>query len=234
MKSDMQESKRAELERRREEAKVTVKDRLGLNAPKPSIKDRLGKREDITTDSSSVRSGVIRLNRARPRDIPDTSTGVKTKRLGNDFGGYGRDKDIMMLPKIVVRNRMEDFDQHYEHSRESSRSRHGFDSDSDFDHDSVSEDEIISKLTKRKKKLKRMLESEGSDFDEIELLKREKRKIKKLLKRKKERKDRRKREKRRRERKERDYSDEEDITNDEETHRRKIKIQSRLGRLTHR
>ena len=210
-----------------------LKDRLGLNAPKPSIKDRLGKREDVT-EKSTVRSGVIKLNRGRPRNIPDAFEDVRTSRIGRN-NDYGREKDLMMVPKIVVRNRLEDFDPEYEHSRESSRSRHGYDdyadSDSDYSHESDSDDDIIAKLSKRKKKLKKMLESEGSDYDEIELLKREKRKIKKLLKRKKDKKGKRRKERRKRERKETAYSEEEGEAEEEERHKRRIKIQSRLGKL---
>ena len=207
-----------------------------MNAPKPSIKDRLGKREPIT-EKSNIRSGVIKLNSGRLRDIQEPFQDVRTSRIGR-ITDYGREKDIMMVPKIVVRNRLEDFDPEYENSQGSTRSKHSYDdydSNSDYSNESDSDDNSISKLTKRKKKLKKLLESEGSDYDDIELLKREKRKIKKLLKRKKERKEekaKRRKERRRRERKEREYSEEEEeAEEEEERNKRRIKIQGRLGKL---
>ena len=217
----------------RKERKERIQARIALNAPKPSIKDRLGKREP---EKSNVRSGVIKLNTGRLRDVQETLQDIRTSRIGR-ITDYGREKDIMMVPKIVVRNRLQDFDPDYENSQESTRSRHSYDdydSYSDYSHDSDSDD-TISKLTKRKKKLKKMLESEGSEYDDIELLKREQRKIKKLLKRKKEKKKeekRRKKERRRRERKEREYSEEEEeVEEEEDRNQRKIKIHSRLGKM---
>lgn len=245
MKSGRQESKRTEILKKREAPKQTIRDRLGMNtagAPKLSVKDRLGKREDVIQDRPSVRSGVIKLGGAKPRDIPGSLTNRRVNRIDrDDYYGKDRDdyyeKDVMMVPKIVVRNRLDDYD---ELSRESSRSHHGYDDDydsgSDYDRDSESEDEIIAKLAKRKKKLKKMLESEGSDYDEIELLKKEKKKIKKLLKERKKREKREKRRKasRKKEKKERDYSDDdfddEEEEKEEERNRRRIKIQSRLGK----
>ena len=227
---------RSEVVKRSETIKSNIKDRLNLNTGKPSIKDRLGKREE----EPNVRSGVIKLNRVNPREAPRSLSEVRVNRVIRE-DNYGRHKDVLMVPKVVVRNRLDDFHPEYEHSRDSSRSRHGYDdSDDDYDRDSEDEEEIIAKLVKRRKKVKRMLESEGSDFDEIELLKIEKKKIKKMLKEKKrrvEKREKKKKEARKRAKKKRESSEHDDddydshSDADEERNRRRIKIQSRLGKI---
>ena len=230
---------RSEIVKRSETIKSNIKDRLNLNTGKPSIKDRLGKREE----EPNVRSGVIKLNRVNPREAPRSLSEVRVNRVIRE-DNYGRHKDVLMVPKVVVRNRLDDFHPEYEHSRDSSRSRHGYDdyddSDDDYDRDSEDEEEIIAKLVKRRKKVKRMLESEGSDFDEIELLKIEKKKIKKMLKEKKrrvEKREKKKKEARKRAKKKRESSEQDDDDYDshsdvdEERSRRRIKIQSRLGKI---